>query len=331
MRSVAFFSSSIVFLGLSACGGAPSEGVGSTTVAEQALTSEPSTIYNGPVSAIAQDDKYIFLGAATDMDHTTGGIIRVDRANPSNQVTIADGSNPDVYPGSIALDDSYVYYSDTFAGTVKRVPKSGGSTTVIANQQTEPRSVFVDSKNLYFATSAEVKRVAKGGGTPTTIAWHQESANDVVADSKYVYWATYHTVARAPIAGGASVTIARTDGAIPAIAIDSSSVYFVDNPSYGLVGSIRSVPKIGGKVTTVATNQSIPMDLAVDGSYVYWANSALTDYYTNAGSVVRWTKGSSPVTIADKQWGPLLVTARGSSVVWVNVGETGSGTVVAVH
>jgi hypothetical protein len=51
----------------------------------------------------------------------------------------------------LALDDTYVYWVDgVTVGTVMRVPKIGGTPTVLA-RDTTPVSVAVDATNVYWA------------------------------------------------------------------------------------------------------------------------------------------------------------------------------------
>ncbi len=302
------------------------------TAARQALLTASSAreIYRGLAAALVQDDAYYFVGIAADeMAGTPGGLLRIERADTSKQLVLSEQGQ---YPVGLALDTTDVYVADMFAGTVARLPKTGGAPRVLVSGLDAPSSVFVDAKNVYFTTASAVRRVPKGGGAITTIATRQDSPGDVVADGKYVFWSTYTSVVRAPLAGGPSVVIARASGAVPGIAIDTSTVYFIDNPAYGLTGVVKSIPKVGGKVSVVASEQAIPMDLAVDGTNVYWANSALADLYTDAGSVVRWSKGAaSPVTVADAQWAPMVVSARGGNVAWIAQGEDMIPTVLVLE
>lgn len=55
------------------------------------------------------------------------------------------------------------------------------------------------------------------------------------------------------------------------IAVDSSYVYFIDAGDAADRGSIRRVSKRGGAVTVLASGESEPGSLAVDGSTLYWS------------------------------------------------------------
>lgn len=60
-------------------------------------------------------------------------------------------------------------------------------------------------------------------------------------------------------------------GAVSDLASDGTTVFFLDYNG----GGVYSVPIGGGPVTTLASGQANPIDIAVDGTTVYWLNSPL--------------------------------------------------------
>ena len=46
-------------------------------------------------------------------------------------------------------------------------------------------------------------------------------------------------------------------------------------PLTDAAGTVQRVPIEGGESTVLATNQSLPSELAIDGSNIYWINSVV--------------------------------------------------------
>jgi DNA-binding beta-propeller fold protein YncE len=71
---------------------------------------------------------------------------------------------------------------------------------------------------------------------------------------------------RTPLDGGASVTLAALEPLQVWIACDGTNVYFTDVSH----GTVAKVAVGGGAVTTLASGQTSPRDIAVDVTSVYW-------------------------------------------------------------
>ena len=79
----------------------------------------------------------------------TGGSIE-ELATDGTMTQIATGA-----PYTLAVDTSYLYWTDAAAGTVSRWPLSGsGSASVIATGEAQPLGLVVTATCLYFADDA---------------------------------------------------------------------------------------------------------------------------------------------------------------------------------
>jgi hypothetical protein len=76
--------------------------------------------------------------------------------------TLATGQSS---PFGLAIDDTFVYWTDTGAGAVRKVPKCGGGhSTVLAQGQDDALGLQVDSTKLYWILPHAIVGVAKDGG-----------------------------------------------------------------------------------------------------------------------------------------------------------------------
>jgi hypothetical protein len=136
-------------------------------------------------------------------------------------------------PTSLVLTANEVIFSDTTAGNVMHVAKTGlGGATSLAIGQNQPRGLAVDNGGLSWADSGsgQIMRLTTGG-SPTPIATGQQSPSGMASDGTNVWWS--NTVAQ---------------------------------------GTISRVAIAGGQPVPRAINQNFPLRLAVDGTFVYWLN-----------------------------------------------------------
>ena len=211
-------------------------------------TSSTSTLPSPPTcAAVTSDSTYVYC-------RTTGNpssIVRWTLSGSSGPTTIASQ-----LPGGndLAVDLSYLYYSDTTGGAVYSIPMTGigdggapdtgaGSATLIASGQQSPTGVQVYSSNVYwttndgFGTITILSASRFGGGTPTTLA-SRSSIKTVWLDSLGGY--VFYTV-------------------VPSSFTGASSIY--------------RVSMSGGASTPLKTNLTNTGGVTADSSYVYWTGA----------------------------------------------------------
>jgi hypothetical protein len=145
----------------------------------------------------------------------------------------------------------------------------------------------------------------------------------IALDKTSVYWidrAASPTLQKLPLAGGNAQQLATGIGA-SSIAVDASHVYAsVDDSGGSGTGSIVKVPIAGGAAVTLASGQLNNGELAIDNTYVYWADLGDgTQMHNTDGSIMRVPKaGGSVVTLAANVDGPRSLVLANNYVYFGN-------------
>ena len=239
--------------------------------------------------------------------------------------------SPGSAPVNIAVGGSAVYWTDSGSGGfVYSAPLNGGSSNVAATFGGDcgVLGLAVDSTSVY--------GIARTG-----------TCNGI----------TSGTLKTASLSGGSASTISSSLGAgFPpqpwrCLTVDATNVYYTNYD----IQDVYRVATSGGAAVMLASTQSAPQGIAVQGANVYWgaapgagvmqepvtggtitplasaggggfiAADASFVYYTNAGALMKTsTAGSTPVTlVASGAAGPLAIDAS-------NVYYLGSSTVMEV-
>jgi hypothetical protein len=234
-----------------------------------------------------------------------GSVLRVPRFGGS-PATLAVGQS---CPVGLAVDDANVYVAGLGGSDLAKVPLDGGVLMTLASDAGAPVGVAVNTTSVYWTSGAGLMRVSLDGGAPTLLASGQRSWTRPVLDSDFVYWgdpdlgtiqklpldggspatvgtavetvtdlalsstdiyfADGYTLEKAPLAGGSTVSVGLPTGApVGAIAVDDASVYFTS------WGSVWRIAFADLQPTRVATDQSEPNAIAVDGTSVYWTDGS---------------------------------------------------------
>jgi hypothetical protein len=169
-----------------------------------------------------------------------------------------------------------------------------------------PAAVATDGRDVYWGVNPEVNaapgivRCALGGcgENPTTVcsepagSWAAPLA--LALDAANVYWTDNQggvwRCSRKGTSGAATALAAGRQGAL-AIATDGIDVYWTEGGTfpievpYDRPGGVFkcAVNGCGGNPTTVASDQGVPMGIAVDATSVYWTQFS-------GGRITRWVK-----------------------------------------
>lgn len=188
-------------------------------------------------------------------------------------LTIATGLDA---PASLIVDSSYVYFTETYAGTVSKVPKNGVTVTTLASGLTQPGSIALDSNSVYFGEFGALKKVGVNGGTVTTLAAVVNSPAMLRLDSSDIYWAENDIIKKVDINGGAIANIL-TGVAVNAFTTDPTSLYYIES------GYVKKINKDGsGSPIFLTADVKAGGWLALGGSTLYFSVSDST-----AGNAVK--------------------------------------------
>lgn len=195
------------------------------------------------------------------------------------QVLILAQSTPPC--GKPAVDDSFVTWASggtSADGAILRVPKRGGAPFTLAPHQSTPWAVAVDADFAYWVTNGNsgdggvFKVPLDGGAVVAVVPSGEQGASDILLDDVAVYWDDYATglIRKVNLDGTNLITLAGPSQGVSSplnMASDTGNVYWPSRFAH----TIQKVRKDGSGAVTLA-GATDPYGVAVDSSFVYWAN-----------------------------------------------------------
>jgi hypothetical protein len=254
------------------------------------------------------------------------------------------------WPYGIAVDGTHVYFTlYNGTGALMKVSKAGGDAVVLEDGLDFPDEIVLDASSIYLTVNGggQILRFPKAGGDVELLASGQFGPSGIAADDATVFWVNYFAgeVASVPKAGGEVTLLAPAEANAFRMAAGADRIYWS-----GLTSGLRTMPKTGGPVTTMAGGD--PRTMATDRTHVYWTDTegdslqraeldegaaetvasfpgAFPDgvavdedfaYVALAeGSVMKVGKGGGePVVIASDQSSPTIVAVDDACVYWTN-------------
>ncbi len=186
------------------------------------------------------------------------------------------------FPIDLAINASYVFWTDADLHTLNRANLDGSNATVLASTGDRPMALALDGSNVYWLSSGPkggrsgaVMEVPIEGGAPVTLASAQAEPASLAVDATRVFWvnAGDGLVQSASIGGGA-MQMLRHMSRPNAIAVDATS-YYVGEVLPGLV--VR-YPKASGTGEVRSSNEGHPNQLVLDANNVYWVNDGAAPF-----------------------------------------------------
>ncbi len=130
------------------------------------------------------------------------------------------------------------------------------------------------------------------------------------------------------------VTLVDGESSPRALASDGESVVWVtQGTSAASAGAVRTVPLEGGAVAQISTGQSDPVAVALDATFVYWAN------FSSGGSIARAPVDGGETSVLAIAGAPWSIALDDGTVFWTNrqdgsvqsLPKTGGTGVTTIH
>lgn len=180
----------------------------------------------------------------------------------------------------VAVDQEDVYFTTWSA--VMRVPKTGGTPVELGSSQWA-FAIVTDHQAAYVADyrAETIRRISKTDGMVTRLADRQRGPRSLTADTTSLYWVTFDKrLMRVSKAGGAPAVLLEDvgvyDACTNAIAVDASDLYVTACCDTGsLTGEIIRVPSGGGTPVVLAKELYKPCNPVTDDTSVYWGTTTV--------------------------------------------------------
>ena len=221
----------------------------------------------------------------------------------------------------IAVDASFVYWSDT-GPAIMKVPVGGGTPTQVVAGGDKNACVAVDGSGVYYIDADQLMKapLSGGGAAPLASGQHLVKGAPIVAAGGYVYWITdvygnvdayngKNAVVRVSTTSGAAVEIVSAEvvGVPGGLAVDDSNVYYSDQ------SGVFARPLAAPTTATPFGQSSVHINaIAVGGGHL--AMNEIAAPGTGDVAVFR-TDGMMRVVVSQSLAQPLAVDDRG---VYIN-------------
>jgi sugar lactone lactonase YvrE len=274
-------------------------------------------------SSIAVDAKNVYWA---DTDNQGASIVSRAISGGEPTTLASDQSGPD---SIIAVDATSVYWTNSYTGSVMKVPIGGGAIVTLASAQGASWGIAVNATSVYWtsAGAGTVLETPLAGGPIVTLASGQSSPYGIAVDATNVYWvdgAGTNAVMAVPLAGGTPSRIAVSP--VPPLGIAALPLTLMPGASAKRVywtapmypgGLVLMAPVEGGSVTTIASGRSNPWSIAVDATTVYWGDLG-TNSTASTGTVMSAPLGGgTPTTLATQQ-SPSGIAVDATTLYWTN-------------
>jgi sugar lactone lactonase YvrE len=232
----------------------------------------------------------------------------------------------DPRPVRLAVSETAVYWTSQYGG-VRSAALDGGAVTTIASQTGDETSgIALDSSHVYWTVASSqsegaVRSAPLDGGPATTIASGQDDPVNLAIAASAAYWINDDIYATST--GGGCLMTASLDGGAPVtlspwvnlggvdVVVDDVNVYWVQSglPDGGDSTGLFRMPLAGGPTTLLGASGG---ELAIDRSYVYWADGA-------ANAIMKLpVDGGAPTKVASSISLPMHIAVDGTSVYWTD-------------
>jgi len=186
------------------------------------------------------------------------GIVAAPLAGGASRIVFA-GTNLVVVAQNSA---SLIFWQ---GGALRRVAKSGGSATLIANTD-RPGMAAADATTAYWTLPVDgsVMKASLSGGGPVTVASGEETPSELLIVGDWLYWTARSGLSRVPLIGGALEKL----GGWSYLLLNDAQHLYTTTGTGGNV--IRFNLADASQSTTIAMRPTAVYALTGDANYIYW-------------------------------------------------------------
>lgn len=250
----------------------------------------------------------------TTASEATGKVRKV----PTAGGTVSDLATGQNGPAGLVLDTTvgYLYFTETNAGTIKRVPKVGGMVQIVVDALFQPYDIVYEQGTgfevVYFVEyNPSGGRVQKACivcpppgqlGDLELLATGQLGPLSLTYDANWVYYVNRQEqkVMKVPKDASVSPSVLVSGLADPQDIVEViGTLYFTDADTTGMNGALKCVPTTGGSVTTIVSGLNQPGSLETDGTDLYFAEVAPGTTNGRIWKVSAVCAAGSPTPLAD--------------------------------
>ncbi|MEI9936218.1 MAG: hypothetical protein WDO69_03245 [Pseudomonadota bacterium] len=189
-------------------------------------------------SSLAADGTFLYFTHAN---------LSIDRLDISSLATtsLVTGIK---FPANLVLDAEMLYFTTTWTepelgsdfakGTLRKVPKAGGTVTVLAQNLDSPDALALSAGFLYFTTGTftpvQLNRESVGGPSPTQLSGVLPTGvKAFVVDAGTVYYRNNSGIVATPLSDLSQSAAVAPNVAADVLLSDTDNLYFFDTPSVG--------------------------------------------------------------------------------------------------
>jgi len=151
---------------------------------------DPNVTGQIPLTVVQQTPIYMTNDATHVYFATAEGMLFRTVKGVANTTAEKLASGED-FVGAIVVDDTHVYWANPFDRAINRVDLKGGSVETFITNVYGPGSVAIDDQYLYFSTRTEgmIKKFAKdSSGGLIVVADNQREPTEIAVGDHFVYW-----------------------------------------------------------------------------------------------------------------------------------------------
>jgi hypothetical protein len=226
------------------------------------------------------------------------------------------------FPGGLAVDANYLYWTDRTRAALMKMPLSGGDPMPVAPIGLDGGWVAVDGQTIYWseipAGVPVVMKTVRAGGPPTLIAAAPD-ARAFALNHNGVYWTTNAgAVMSVGIDGGPVTTLAPSMRRFfPVLAVDDANAYWSSacGPTVLDVCIMRMALADGATVEMVRQSGSID-SIAVNATHAYWLGNPGPGPGVGPGAMMRVGLAGGAPEVVEANVTLLVMAADASGLYW---------------